>query len=1199
MSKASHVNRTVLFIASLLAASILTDYLASIRLANLEKRLNANHALVFEANQGQVSEKYCFLARDRFGVFLLGPRELVYGGGRDAVRLVFEGSNPAPEISGRDLQPGRVNYLLGQDAARWIRGIRSYARVQVAQLYPGIDAVYYGSDGSLETDFIVEPRTNPGALRLRIEGHGKPSLTPAGDLKVRTSGGLFQLRRPSVYQQTGKTRRQIACRYVLSGRNEISFAISGYDTSQPLVIDPVLSYSSYLGGGNSTAVRAAVDSQGNAYLAGATTSPNYPVTPGAAPSPAAGAYNDVLVTKFSSQGSMVYSTHVGGSQDDIGLGIAVDSHGQAYVTGSTSSPDFPTHAAAQPAYHGAGDGFVFALNAAGSGFVYSTYLGGTALDAGTAIAVDAAGNAYVAGATDSTNFPTVNPLQGSLKGGSGGSAQSFFRLGDVFVTKLSPAGAIVYSTYYGGSNDEAPLAIAVDSSGSPYVAGFTTSTDFPLKSPLQPKYGGAGSNSQITTGDAFVFKLTPDGSQAVYSTYLGGSADDVACGIAVDSSGNAYLAGSTFSANFPLANAMQGSYGGQGSSNYFRMSSGDGFVAKINPSGSALVFSTYLGGKDDDRAFAVAVDGGGNVHVAGNTASANFPVTSDAAQHSLGGVGAVDLVNLLPGGYLKVPVGFGDAFYTRLSPTGSLTYSTYLGGSDDDVASGLAVDSSGNAYLSGNTASANFPLAGSSYQKQLGAIVAQDSSGRQVTSLLFGDAFLAIFSSGNTGPVTGSIVSIANAASFTSALAPGSVAAIFGSNLGTSASAGALVGGQTAQVLLAGATQWNVVIPYNAATGASTIQVGTSPAFPITLSQYAPALVSVDGSGQGNVAAERALIGGTPSVTASAPALPGDILYIFATGLGAIDANGHPNPLPTATLGGQPVTVLSAAAQSGAPGTYQVTIQLPTSTAAGTPALVLSIGGAASQSLALPVGTFPTSGPVITNAENGASFLPGFSPGSWTTITGANLSGTTRTWTSADFNGSNLPTQLDQVSVTIDGKPAYVYYISPTQINVLAPADTAQGSVSVQVAYAGKPSNVVNVSEASLTPALFMFSPLGQKYVAAVRYPDGQYIGPANLYSGLTVPAKAGDTLLLFGTGFGPTNPTTDFSQTFSGAPPTANTVTATIGGVAATVGFAGLVYPGEYQFNLVVPGVPSGDNLVVLKINGVTSQANAYLNVQ
>jgi uncharacterized protein (TIGR03437 family) len=277
-------------------------------------------------------------------------------------------------------------------------------------------------------------------------------------------------------------------------------------------------------------------------------------------------------------------------------------------------------------------------------------------------------------------------------------------------------------------------------------------------------------------------------------------------------------------------------------------------------------------------------------------------------------------------------------------------------------------------------------------------------------------------------------------------------------------------------------------------------------------------------------------------------------------------------------------------------GVYQVTIQLPGTTPAGNLPIILSIGGASSQSLTLPVGPFTVT--VITSVVNGASFLPGISQGAWTTITGTSLSGTTRIWTGADFNGDNLPTQLDHVSVTIDGKPAYVYYISPTQLNVLSPADAAQGPVPVQVTYKGKASNTLNATEAAFAPALFMFDPLGRKYVAA-RHSDYQLLGPVDLYPGVTVPAKAGDVILLYGTGFGPTNPTTDFGQTFTGAPPTANPVTATIGGVPATVQFAGLVTSGEYQFNILVPSVPSGDNLVVLKVGGLSTQPGAYLAVQ
>jgi uncharacterized protein (TIGR03437 family) len=923
--------RVAVFVASLLAVSTLVDNLSSIRQTNLNKRLNPGHRLLFEANQGQAPEKYRFLARDQFGVFLLGGNEFVYGKGRDVVHLIFAGANQQPQVSGLDQQAGRVNYLVGKDSSRWIRNISSYARVRVDELYPGIDAVYYGSQGILETDFVVQPRSNPESIRLRVDGGGRPSITAAGDLQVYTTEGLFELRKPNVYQNIGGSRRQVACRYAVRDRNEISFVISSYDPSQPLVIDPVLSYSSYLGGGNSTAVRVAVDRQGNAYLAGATTASNYPVTSGAIPPSPPSGRDDVLITKFNSKGALLYSTHVGGSGDDIGLAIAVDAKGQAYVTGSTVSRDFPTVAAFQAARQGHGNAFVFALNAAGSDFVYSTYFGGSALDSGTAIAVDAQGNAYVAGMTSSANFPTKNALQGSLKGSSAPSLLLFL-IGDAFVAKFAPAGTLVYSTYYGGSSADAALAIAVDANGSAYVAGFTTSTDFPLKSPLQADYGGAGANSQITTGDAFVFKLSPDGSQAVYSTYLGGSADDVACGIAVDSSGNAYLAGSTFSTNFPVANAFQEHYGGQGIMDYFRMSSGDGFVAKINPSGSALIFSTYLGGSDDDRVFAIAVDGAGNVHVAGNTASTNFPVTSDAAQTRLGGVGVVDTINLLPGGYVKAPAGFGDAFYARFSPSGSLTYNTYLGGSDDDVASGLAVDSAGNAYLSGNTASANFPLAGSSYQKQLGGIIAQNSSGNEVTSLLFGDAFFAMFSvSASPGPVISGAVSASAFGEFSS-VAPGSWVEIYGKNLApdTQGWTGAdftgneaptmlngvsvSIGGQAAFVDYISPTQVNAQLPSNIATR-GTLQLtvtnggATSAPVDVTVNPTEPGLLapaSFKIGGKQYVVAQHSdgtyvlPVGAIAGVTSS-PAKPGETVVIYGVGFGPVTPNIPAGEIATET----------------------------------------------------------------------------------------------------------------------------------------------------------------------------------------------------------------------------------------------------------------------------------------------------------
>jgi hypothetical protein len=358
---------------------------------------------------------------------------------------------------------------------------------------------------------------------------------------------------------------------------------------------------------------------------------------------------------------LIYSTYLGGSGDDYGSAIAVDNSGSAYVTGWTQSTNFPTMNPLQPA--GAGlYAFVAKLNPAGSALVYSTYLGGGA-DEGGGIAVDNSGNAYVTGLTESTNFPTVNPLQ-----------QSFGGVSDAFVAKLNATGsALVYSTYLGGSGIDNGTGIAVDSSHSAYVTGYTFSADFPTMNPLQPTPGGGG------YGDAFVAKLNPAGSALVYSTYLGGSGEDLGYGIAVDSSGNAYITGYTASTDFPTISPLQPIYGG----------ASDAFVAKLNSAGSALVYSTFLGGSGYDEGIGIAVDSSGNAYVTGATGSTDFP-TMNPLQPIYGGD--------------------GDAFVAKLNPSGSaFVYSTYLGGSGPDQGSGVAVDTAGNAYVTGGTASTDFP----------------------------------------------------------------------------------------------------------------------------------------------------------------------------------------------------------------------------------------------------------------------------------------------------------------------------------------------------------------------------------------------------------------------------------------------------------------------------------------------------------
>ena len=437
----------------------------------------------------------------------------------------------------------------------------------------------------------------------------------------------------------------------------MQFEVAAYDIRKTLFIDPLI-YSTYLGGsGGSGGTGIAVDRTGNAYITGGTSTGFPTVNP---LQPGNGGSTDAFVSKFNSTGSaLIYSTYLGGSGADVGSCIAVDSSGNAYVTGQTNSTDFPTASPLQPANGGGYDAFVAKLNPTGSALVYSTYLGGKGDDFGAGIVADTSGNAYVTGGTKSTNFPTMKPLQ-STNGGTG----------NAFVAKLNPTGsALVYSTYLGGSGYDGGASIAVHL-GNAYVTGQATSTNFPTVNPLQPAYGGAG--------DAFVAMVNRSGSALVYSTYLGGSANDRANSIAVDGAGNAYLTGSTNSNNFPTMKPLQGN----------RRGGLDAFVTKINPTGSALVYSTYLGGSQDDSGSAIAVDQSGNAYVTGYTTSTNFRT-----------VKPLQATN----------AGLSDAFAVKINPSGSgFAYATYLGGSGDDHGNGIA-QHAGNAFVTGQTSSSNFP----------------------------------------------------------------------------------------------------------------------------------------------------------------------------------------------------------------------------------------------------------------------------------------------------------------------------------------------------------------------------------------------------------------------------------------------------------------------------------------------------------
>ena len=664
--------------------------------------------LHFELNRGQAPKEVRFLARGAgYSLYLTGNEAMLVltangknQGARKQPRaqpltlgMRLADARPAPEVSGVDELPGKANYLIGPDAAAWRTNVPTYAKVHYRGVYPGIDLVYYGRQRQLEYDFVVAPGANPKRIALDFIGAEKIELDATGNLVLHTAKGALRQHKPVIYQEIDGIRYGIDGRYVIKGGNRVGFEVAAYDRGQALVIDPVLTYATYLGGGGDDTGRAiAVNASGNVYVTGSTASVDFAVSAGGVQRGNAGG-TDVFVSKLNAAGSaLVYSTYFGGSGDEAGDGIALDTAGNAYVTGMTASPNFPTSAGAfQATLRGGRDAFVTKLNAAGSAFVYSTFLGGDGnadSDWGAAIAVDALGGAYVTGNTYSRNFPTTAAAVQPVFPGT-----ADFNAYCAFVTKFNVAGSgLVYSSFLGGSSDRAGdlgTAITVDRSGNAYVTGRTSSFDFPVTAgAAQPalRDGGLG----IPT-DAFVTKFNSTGSALVYSSFLGGSYDDTGNGIALDAAGNTYVAGVTASPDFPTTAGAYNAAAPGGSS--------AAFVTKISATGAALVYSTYLGGRSGTEAKGIAVDVSGAASVTGITylncgrfsCTADFPTTTGALQPAFGG-------------------GLTDGFVATLNAAGSrLIHSSYLGASGVDGGTAIAVDAARNVYVTGYTQSADFP----------------------------------------------------------------------------------------------------------------------------------------------------------------------------------------------------------------------------------------------------------------------------------------------------------------------------------------------------------------------------------------------------------------------------------------------------------------------------------------------------------
>jgi hypothetical protein len=624
--------------------------------------------LHFVPNQGQMepATRYVVQAGRRQVSFLdAGLRLSLRDDVRDrALSLHFAGARKkARPVASRPAK-GTVNYFLGRDPSRWRTGLPTYLEVSYAGLYPGVDVSYTGQGGELESTFTVSPGARLSDIRISIMGARDAMLDRDGNLRIATRAGVVRESKPKSFQLINGVRKEIAVRFWLdrASRTYGFRAEGGYDAGRPLIIDPLLGFASFLGGDSQdSALGIAVDNSGQIYITGVTFSSNFPAQ--SAFQAAGGGGGDAFVTKVAANGSaLVYSTFLGGGARDEGKAIAVDPNtGQVHLTGITFSNDFPLASALRGTNAGRGDAFVVSLSDNGQTLLYSTFFGGTEQDSGNAIAVNTVGDVYLAGQTFSPDFPSQNAFQTALRG-----------VADAFVAKIGAGGqTLAYSTFLGGSDVDGANAIAIDGSGQAHVAGFTSSINFPIQSAFQS--GKPGSR------DAFVTKLTASGNGLVFSTYLGGSEDDEANALSLDSTGNTFITGYTGSADFPAANAYQASNKG----------GTDAFLTRLSSSGASVTLSTYLGGAGQDVGVAIGRDGNSQIYVAGTTSSTDFPV-SNALRASLSG-----------------PT---DAFVTEFAVTGSaLLFSTYLGGSSQETAQGMVVDAEGKIYLVGETLSPDFP----------------------------------------------------------------------------------------------------------------------------------------------------------------------------------------------------------------------------------------------------------------------------------------------------------------------------------------------------------------------------------------------------------------------------------------------------------------------------------------------------------
>jgi len=1154
--------------------------------------------LGFEANAGQFDKRVRYRCRTEGFELSLTPDAAIITMKGTSATLRLAGAARHIEPAGVERLPGVTNYIIGNDPRRWKTGIPQFRRVRYAAAYPGIDVEYYGDGRSLEFDFSVHPFADPSAVRMSYDGVEALHRTPAGDLELSIAGRNVLQRRPVAWQETGGKRVPVPVEYIVNTQDrQVGLQIASYDHSQPLTIDPVLQYGTFFGGtGDEGANSLAIDPAGNAYITGYTTSPNLPSSPVTPYQPGLRGPSDAYVAKVNPAGTaLVYTTYLGGSGDDQGTSIAVDTAGNAYLSGSTSSPDFPSAGGGVAAYYGgASDGFVTVLNASGRALIYSGYIGGPGDDVANAITLDTSANIYVTGFTTSATFTSppifagVPPTIGAQTTNGGGY--------DAFIMKLSKTGSIIYSTYFGGTGDEYANGIAVDQLGIAYVVGSSTSSMLP----------GATSRHTGSGRDAFLVQVDSRGASFLAVRDLGGSSDQSAFGVAVDAGGggNCYLTGLTNSTDFPVVQPSSG----QNTVGLQPRNAGgyDAFITEISKPAtytpSTIVFSTYLGGQGTDVGYSIAIDSNKDIYVAGYTDSSDF-LPSLSSRPSPG----------------------PNTFVAELANLSTYIFAAYLGAFDVNHPVTLALSIFNEVLIAGYAGrgfsfpnSSTKPIFGfaggtsDAYLVKLGtanlsfsqtAIGSYNGSPTPGGSILPGSDALISFAVMNQGPAAASDVSVQVQ------LPPGAVFFRCLSAPTTCTVSGSTVTGLTVTISLG-------TLAAGAASNIS-ILIGTSP----TLDSLSVNLTILSGTNDpipgDNFMTLSASVVGVSSFQLSTLDLKfgsvphgqqaGQMLTITPTAA-AITVNLTLTPVGAFALGLGSVQSFTLDHSTGVNLLF-----LPIASASYTATLdVMNANGGETKTVILEgIGT----GPSITKVEDSAGSGSVVTDNGYVTLIGTNFTDPNRTWPDpnnpgrtwavGDFVNGQMPTSLDGIFVRIDGQQAFVEYISPTQINVLAPPDPNKsvGPIAVSVDLITPTGTAsATVTKDIVAPGLFSYScnipnfcndptRVG-RYASATRGPS--IVGyPGN-------PVQPGQAIALYLSGMGDTTPEYDNGRPLSQFVHLANQPTVTIGGLSATVTYAGMVVgaAGLYQFNVMVPpNLSPGDQPVVVTVLGRSTPSSGQMS--